>query len=191
MIGTGANTWFGAVASAGSARHAPSSFDLGVRSVTSVLIRFMLVLVPIVLALKGFTTGNWLEAALFAVSVAVGLTPEMLPAVVTTNLAKGAVFMARRKVIVKRLGAIQDLGAMTVLCTDKTGTLTQDRAELADCFDIWGEPHDDVLAYAQPGQPLLDRPQWRVRHRCRSAPSTPISPSSTNSPSTRIAAPPP
>jgi Mg2+-importing ATPase len=148
VIGTGANTWFGAVASASSARHAPSSFDLGVRSVTSVLIRFMLVLVPIVLALKGFTTGDWLEAALFAVSVAVGLTPEMLPAVVTTNLAKGAAFMARRKVIVKRLGAIQDLGAMTVLCTDKTGTLTQDRTELADCFDIWGEPHDDVLAYA-------------------------------------------
>ncbi|HEY4457851.1 MAG TPA: magnesium-translocating P-type ATPase, partial [Pseudonocardiaceae bacterium] len=148
VIGTGANTWFGAVAAASSDRHASSSFDLGVRSVTSVLIRFMLVLVPIVLALKGFTTGNWPEAALFAVSVAVGLTPEMLPAVVTTNLAKGAVFMARRKVIVKRLGAIQDLGAMTVLCTDKTGTLTQDQIELADCFDIWGEPNDDVLAYA-------------------------------------------
>jgi Mg2+-importing ATPase len=148
VIGTGANTWFGAVASAGSARHTPSSFDLGVRSVTSVLIRFMLVLVPIVLALKGFTTGNWPEAALFAVSVAVGLTPEMLPAVVATNLAKGAVFLARRKVIVKRLGAIQDLGAMTVLCTDKTGTLTQDRVEPAGCFDIWGEPDEDVLAYA-------------------------------------------
>lgn len=148
VIGTGADTWFGAVASAGTARHAPSSFDLGVRSVASVLIRFMLVLVPIVLAVKGFTTGNWIEAALFAVSVAVGLTPEMLPAVVTTNLAKGALFMARRKVIVKRLGAIQDLGAMTVLCTDKTGTLTQDRVELAGCLDIWGESHDDVLAYA-------------------------------------------
>ena len=148
VIGTGARTWFGAVAAAGTARHAPSSFDLGVRSVTSVLIRFMLVLVPIVLALKGFTTGNWLEAMLFAVSVAVGLTPEMLPAVVTTNLAKGALFMARRKVIVKRLGAIQDLGAMTVLCTDKTGTLTQDRVELAGCLDIWGEHRDDVLEYA-------------------------------------------
>jgi Mg2+-importing ATPase len=149
VIGTGHDTWFGAVASAGVQRHAPSSFDLGVRSVTSVLIRFMLVLVPIVLALKGFTTGNWTEAALFAVSVAVGLTPEMLPAVVTTNLAKGAVFMARRKVIVKRLGAIQDLGAMTVLCTDKTGTLTQDRVELANTLDIRGEPDEDVLAYAR------------------------------------------
>ncbi|HJP74509.1 MAG TPA: magnesium-translocating P-type ATPase [Pseudonocardiaceae bacterium] len=148
VIGTGRATWFGAVASAGTARHAPSSFDLGVRSVTSVLIRFMLVLVPIVLAVKGFTTGNWVQAALFAVSVAVGLTPEMLPAVVTTNLAKGARFMARRKVIVKRLGAIQDLGAMTVLCTDKTGTLTQDRIEFAGSLDIWGEPHDDILAYA-------------------------------------------
>jgi Mg2+-importing ATPase len=149
VIGTGSDTWFGAVASAGVARHAPSSFDLGVRSVTSLLIRFMLVLVPIVLALKGFTTGNWTEAALFAVSVAVGLTPEMLPAVVTTNLAKGAAFMARRKVIVRRLGAIQDLGAMTVLCTDKTGTLTQDRVELANTVDIWGEPDEDVLGYAR------------------------------------------
>ncbi|HEX3781945.1 MAG TPA: magnesium-translocating P-type ATPase [Pseudonocardiaceae bacterium] len=148
VIATGADTYFGAVAAAGNRPHANSSFDTGVRSVTSVLIRFMLVMVPIVLAVNGFTTGDWLQAALFAVSVAVGLTPEMLPAVVTTNLAKGAVFMARRKVIVRRLGAIQDLGAMTVLCTDKTGTLTKDKVVLARCLDVWGEPDDDVLAYA-------------------------------------------
>lgn len=148
VIGTGPNTYFGAVAVAGSAAHPNGSFDLNVRSVTSVLIRFMLVMVPIVLAVNGFTTGNWMQATLFAVSVAVGLTPEMLPAVVTTNLAKGAVFMARRKVIVKRLGAVADLGAMTVLCTDKTGTLTRDQVVLARCLDVWGEPDDDVLEYA-------------------------------------------
>ncbi|MCL7707694.1 magnesium-translocating P-type ATPase, partial [Enterobacter kobei] len=96
----------------------------GVNSVSWLLIRFMLVMVPVVLLINGFTKGDWLDATFFALAVAVGLTPEMLPMIVSSNLAKGAIVMARRKVIVKRLNAIQNFGAMDVLCTDKTGTLT-------------------------------------------------------------------
>ena len=103
---------------------------------------------PVVFVVNGFTKGNWLEALLFAASVAVGLTPEMLPMVVTANLAKGAVVMARRKAIVKRLNAIQNFGAMDVLCTDKTGTLTQNRVILQRHLDIHGNEDSQVLEYA-------------------------------------------
>src|ERR1700720_2187067 len=112
------------------------------------MIRFILVMVPAVLLINGFTKGNWLEALLFAVAVAVGLTPEMLPMIVTVNLAKGAIAMSRKKVIVKRLNAIQNFGAMDVLCTDKTGTLTQDRIILKRHLDIGGGDSDRVLEYA-------------------------------------------
>ena len=108
----------------------------------------MLVMAPIVLLINGFTKGDWLEALLFALAIAVGLTPEMLPMIVTATLAKGAVRMSRRKVVVKRLDAIQNLGAMNVLCTDKTGTLTQDRIVLERHTDVYGATSDDVLAYA-------------------------------------------
>jgi P-type Mg2+ transporter len=112
------------------------------------MIRFILVMGPLAFLINGLTKHDWLEALLFAVAVTVGLTPEMLPMIVTVNLAKGAVAMARAKVIVKRLNAIQNLGAMDVLCTDKTGTLTQDRIILKRHLDIKGEESDRVLQYA-------------------------------------------
>ncbi|MDM9231012.1 HAD-IC family P-type ATPase, partial [Klebsiella pneumoniae] len=109
-----------------SGSRAQTAFDRGINSVSWLLIRFMMVMVPIVFLVNGVMKGDWVEALLYALAVAVGLTPEMLPMIVSSNLAKGAVAMARRKVVVKRLNAIQNFGAMDVLCTDKTGTLTQD-----------------------------------------------------------------
>lgn len=102
----------------------------------------MLVMVPIVLLINGFSKGDWVEASLFAPAVAVGLTPEMLPMIVSSNPAKGAIAMSRRKVIVKRLNAIQNFGAMDVLCTDKTGTLTQDNIILEHHLDVSGSESD-------------------------------------------------
>ena len=149
VVHTGAHTYFGALAGrVTAASRAPTSFQTGVNQVSWLLIRFMLVMVPVVLLLNGFTKGNWTEALLFALSVAVGLTPEMLPMIVTSTLAKGAVFLSRKKVIVKRLDAIQNFGAMDVLCTDKTGTLTQDRIFLARHVDVWGQDSDEVLEFA-------------------------------------------
>jgi Mg2+-importing ATPase len=112
------------------------------------MIGFILVMVPLVFVINGISKGNWFEALLFAVAVAVGLTPEMLPMIVTVNLAKGAMAMSRKKVIVKRLNAIQNFGAMDVLCTDKTGTLTQDRVILKRHLDLQGNESDKVLEYA-------------------------------------------
>jgi P-type Mg2+ transporter len=129
-------------------RRVPTAFDQGINRFTWLMIRFIIVMVPAVFLINGFTKGDWLEALLFAVAVAVGLTPEMLPMIVTVNLAKGAIAMAREKVIVKRLNAIQNFGAMDVLCTDKTGTLTQDRIILKRHLDIRGEESDRVLQYA-------------------------------------------
>ncbi|WP_256843418.1 HAD-IC family P-type ATPase, partial [Pseudomonas aeruginosa] len=126
----------------------PTAFQAGVNSVSWLLIRFALVMVPFVLLINGWTKGDWTEAFLFALSVAVGLTPEMLPMIVTSTLAKGAVLLSRRKVIVKRLDAIQNFGAMEVLCTDKTGTLTQDRIALERHTDVFGHDSEDVLKFA-------------------------------------------
>ncbi len=112
------------------------------------MVRFIMVMAPAVFLINGLTKHDWLEALLFAVAVAVGLTPEMLPMIVTVNLAKGAIAMSREKVIVKRLHAIQNFGAMDVLCTDKTGTLTQDRIILKRSLDIHGEDSEKVLQYA-------------------------------------------
>jgi len=105
-----------------------TSFDLGINKFTWLMIRFIAVMVPAVFLINGLSRHNWLDAFLFAMAVAVGLTPEMLPMIVTVNLSKGALAMARKKVIVKRLNAIQNFGAMDVLCTDKTGTLTQGKS---------------------------------------------------------------
>ena len=126
-----------------------SSFDRGVRTVGWTLLRFMFVMAPIVFAVNGFVGGSWAQAAMFAVAVAVGLTPEMLPVIVTTNLARGATRLARERVVVCRLNAIQDLGAMDVLCVDKTGTLTEDRIAYAHGVDVTGRADDGVteLAY--------------------------------------------
>lgn len=107
-----------------------TAFEKGIGDVSKVLIRFMLLMAPVVLFINGFTKGDWMQALLFAISVAVGLTPEMLPMIVTTSLAKGALAMSKNKVVIKNLNSIQNLGSMDVLCTDKTGTLTQDRVVL-------------------------------------------------------------
>jgi Mg2+-importing ATPase len=148
IIRTGGATFFGRLADEIAGRRVPTAFDQGVNRFTWLMIRFMLVMVPAVFLINGFTKGDWLQALLFAVAVAVGLTPEMLPMIVTVNLAKGAIAMARKKVIVKRLNSIQNFGAMDVLCTDKTGTLTQDRIILKRHLDIRGEDSDRVLQYA-------------------------------------------
>jgi len=149
VIHTGNRTYFGALAArVASTDEVPTQFQVGVNQVSWLMIRFILVMTPVVLFINGFTKGDWLEAFLFALSIAVGLTPEMLPMIVTSTLAKGAVFLSRKKVIVKRLDAIQNFGAMNVLCTDKTGTLTQDRIALERHTDVWGDDSDAVLEYA-------------------------------------------
>lgn len=149
VLTTGDQTYFGALAkSVSSNERVTTSFQLGVNQVSWLLIRFMLVMAPIVLFINGFTKGDWGEAVLFALSVAVGLTPEMLPMIVTSTLAKGAVFLSKKKVIVKRLDAIQNFGAMDVLCTDKTGTLTQDKIFLSKHVDVMGNHSEHVLLLA-------------------------------------------
>ena len=149
VVATGARSYFGTLAAHASATETtPNAFQAGVNSVSWLLIRFAAVMVPLVFLLNGFTKGDWLQAFLFALSVAVGLTPEMLPMIVTSTLAKGAVKLSRRKVVVKRLDAIQNFGAMDVLCTDKTGTLTQDRIALARHADADGQDTDEVLDFA-------------------------------------------
>ncbi|HSV13216.1 MAG TPA: magnesium-translocating P-type ATPase, partial [Tepidisphaeraceae bacterium] len=145
---TGQHTTFGHVAGMLAARRAPTSFDKGIARFTWMMIGLIAVMVPLVFIINGLTKGDWFEALLFAVAVAVGLTPEMLPMIVTVNLAKGAIEMARRRVIVKRLDSIQNFGAMDVLCTDKTGTLTQDRIILKRHLDVHGDESTRVLKYA-------------------------------------------
>ena len=148
VVLTGPRTAFGLVASAIAKQRVLTSFDKGITRFTWLMLGFIVVMAPLVFVINGLTKGNWLEALLFAVAVAVGLTPEMLPMIVTVNLAKGALAMSRRKVIVKRLNSIQNFGAMDVLCTDKTGTLTQDRIILKRHLDIAGGDSDRVLEYA-------------------------------------------
>lgn len=148
VVITGDKTYFGSLSKAITGGREETSFDKGVKSVSYLLIRFMMVMVPLVFIINGFTKGNWLEALLFAISVAVGLTPEMLPMIVTTNLAKGAMNMSKKKVIVKRLNAIQNIGAMDILCTDKTGTLTLDKIILERHLNVSGDDDDEVLKWA-------------------------------------------
>ncbi len=148
VVNTGTKTLFGAISERLTEQGEETSFDQGVRSFTWLMIRFMVVMVCAVFFIVGLTKGNWLEALLFGLSIAVGLTPEMLPMIVTVNLAKGALTMAKKKVIVKRLPAIQNFGAIDILCTDKTGTLTQDRVVLERHVDITGHVSEDVLNYA-------------------------------------------
>ena len=148
VLAVGDDTIFGSLASQLSPKRQDTSFDKGVNSVSWVLIRFMLVMVPLVFLANGLTKGDWPEAFLFAISVAVGLTPEMLPMIVSANLAKSAVAMSKKKVIVKNLSAIQNFGAMDVLCTDKTGTLTQDKVVLEYPLDIHGNEDDRVMRHA-------------------------------------------
>ena len=145
---TGSRTFFGGVAETVARQRPLTSFEKGIDRFVWLMIRFMAMMVPAVFLINGVTKGDWFEALLFAVAVAVGLTPEMLPMIVTMNLAKGSLAMSRKKVIVKRLNSIQNFGAMNVLCTDKTGTLTQDRIILKRHLDIRGEDCAKVLDYA-------------------------------------------
>jgi Mg2+-importing ATPase len=148
VVLTGENTYFGSLASRIVGQRVVTSFDKGIDSFTWLMIRFMLVMVPAVFLINGLSKGDWLEAFFFALAVAVGLTPEMLPMIVTVNLSKGAIAMSHKKAIVKRLNAIQNFGAMDVLCTDKTGTLTEGRIVLEKHLDIHGDENDDILDYA-------------------------------------------
>lgn len=148
VVTTGARTYLGGIASAFDSRPTATSFDTGVASVSRVLVGFMLVMCPIVFVLCGLTKGDWLDALLFSISVAVGITPQMLPVIVTTCLARGAEAMRAKDVVVKEISSIQNLGAMDVLCCDKTGTLTRDKIVLERHLDVLGAPSDRVLRHA-------------------------------------------
>ena len=148
VVATGARTMFGEATGTLTGRKRETSFDAGIKSTSRLLMRLMVVMLPIVFVISGVTKGDWVSALLFSLSVAVGLTPEMLPMLVTTCLGKGAVDLSRDHVIVKRLDAIQDLGAVDVLCTDKTGTLTEDRIVLERHLDVNGREDARVLRYA-------------------------------------------
>ncbi len=148
VVNTGNRTFFGAIAERLNEQREATSFDKGIRSFTWLMIRFMVVMVSAVFLIVGISKGDWMESLFFSLSVAVGLTPEMLPMIVTVNLAKGALTMAGKKVIVKHLSSIQNFGAIDILCTDKTGTLTQDRVLLKMAVDVMGEESGNVLRYA-------------------------------------------
>ena len=147
VLATGARTYLGSLARTLSGERVQTSFDRGISSVSWLLIRFMAVMVPVVFLINGIDKHDWLGAFMFGLSVAVGLTPEMLPLIVTANLGKGAIAMSKRKVVVKRLNAIQNFGAMDVLCTDKTGTLTLDKIVLERHVDLAGEDSDEALEW--------------------------------------------
>ncbi|HEY2397046.1 MAG TPA: magnesium-translocating P-type ATPase [Rudaea sp.] len=148
VAATAASTYFGALAGSLVGPRVETSFDRGIKRFAWLMLRFMAVMVPVVFLINGVTKHDWFEAFMFAVAVAVGLTPEMLPMIVAINLAKGALKMARKDVIVKRLNAIQNFGAIDVLCTDKTGTLTQDRVILERHTNVRGDEDERVLEFA-------------------------------------------
>ncbi len=147
-VATGEHTYFGAIAESVQQTPVKTDFDRGIEGFTSLMIKFMLVMVPVIFFVNALTKNDFGQAFLFAIAIAVGLTPEMLPMIVTVNLANGAKTMAERKVIVKKLNSIQNFGAMDVLCTDKTGTLTQGRVVLERHIDVEGDENDEVLLYA-------------------------------------------
>jgi len=164
VVTTGVHTYFGSMASSIVGARVQTSFDVGLNRFTWLMIKLMAVMVPLVFLINGFTKHDWKGAFFFALAVAVGLTPEMLPMIVSVCLSKGALAMSRKKVIVKRLNAIQNFGGMDVLCTDKTGTLTEDRVVLMRHCDVTGRESEDVLldgyliSYFQTGlKNLLDR----------------------------------
>jgi Mg2+-importing ATPase len=186
VVNTGVRTHFGSISEKLSGERVQTSFDRGISGFTWLMVRFMIVMVSIVFVIVGLTKGNWGEALLFGLAVAVGLTPEMLPMIVTVNLSKGAMAMSKKKVIVKRLNSIQNFGAIDILCTDKTGTLTQDRVILEKHVDVTNRSSDDVLRYAymnsyyQTGlRNLLDRSvlshsDLDVDHGCRKVDEIPF-----------------
>ena len=145
VVATGVHTYLGSMASAITEDEPPTSFDQGLNRFTWLMIRLMAVMVPLVFLINGFTKHDWKGAFFFAMAVAVGLTPEMLPMIVSVCLSKGALSMSRKKVIVKRLNAIQNFGGMNFLCTDKTGTLTEDRVVLMRHCNVAGRETEEVL----------------------------------------------
>lgn len=148
VLATGGNSYFGSISHDITGQRPETAFDKGVNKVSYLLIRFMLVMVPVIFLVNGLVKGVWTEALLFAIAVAVGLIPEMLPMIVTANLAKGAVNMSKKKVIVKRLNAIQNVGAMDILCTDKTGTITLNKIVLEKHLNVMAVDDDEVLKWA-------------------------------------------
>lgn len=148
VMATGSKTYFGGIAAKLSEKRVETDFDKGIKKFTMLMLRFMMFMVPFVFVVNGYFKNDWSEAFMFALAVAVGLTPEMLPMVVTVCLSKGALAMSKQKVIVKRLESIQNFGAINVLCTDKTGTLTQDKIILQLHLNVSGEEDDSVLEYA-------------------------------------------
>lgn len=148
IVGTGNKTYFGSMTKSLYSVNEKNSFEKGVDSVSKLLIKFMVVMVPIILIINLYTKGNWWESLIFAITIAVGLTPEMLPVIMTSTLAKGAVNMSKKKTIVKRLSSIQTFGEMNILCTDKTGTLTEDEIVLEKYMDVEGNESRRVLKHA-------------------------------------------
>ncbi len=148
VVMTGKNTYLGAIAKDLTSTEPPTSFDIGIKKFTWLMMRIILIMVPAVFLINGFSHGNWLEAALFSLAVAVGLTPEMLPMIVAVNLSKGALSMAKKKVVVKHLASVQNFGAMDILCTDKTGTITEGRVVLERFLNTAGAEDEQVLQYA-------------------------------------------
>ena len=147
IIMTGKDTFFGSLSQSVTRQNTVTSFDKGINQVTYLMMGFMAILVPLVFIINWVTKGGFFEALLFALSVAVGLTPEMLPMIVTVNLSKGALTLSKQKVIVKNLSSIQNFGAMDILCTDKTGTITQGKVVLEQHLDVYGEDSDEVLNF--------------------------------------------
>jgi P-type Mg2+ transporter len=186
VVNTGARTYFGAITRKLAGQRTKTSFDKGISGFTWLMMKIMMVMVVVVFLIIGLTKHSWLDALLFGLAVAVGLTPEMLPMIVTVNLAQGAMKMSRKKVIVKRLSSIQNIGAIDILCTDKTGTLTQDKVILEKYVDVSGKQSDDVLRYAymnsfyQTGlRNLLDRAvlshgEFEVERRCQKVDEIPF-----------------
>ena len=148
ILATGNDTYIGSMAKSLSGGRAKNSFERGIDSISKLLIRFMIIMVPVIFFINGFTKGDWGNSLLFALSVAVGLTPEMLPVIMTSTLASGAIKMSKHQTIVKNLSAIQTFGEMNVLCTDKTGTLTEDRIILEKYMDVHGRDDMRILRHA-------------------------------------------
>jgi len=186
VVNTGLRTHFGSISAKLSGERVQTSFDRGIAAFTWLMIKFMIIMTTVVFLIIGLTKHDWKDAFLFALSVSVGLTPEMLPMIVTVNLSKGAMAMSKKKVIVKRLNSIQNFGAIDILCTDKTGTLTQDRVILEKAVDVTNRDSEDVLRYAymnsyyQTGlRNLLDRSvlqhsEFDVERGCRKVDEIPF-----------------
>ena len=148
VVATGSSTYFGSMAKSLYSVNEKNSFEKGIDNVSTLLIKFMLMMLPIILVVNLFTKGEWWDSLIFAITIAVGLTPEMLPVIMTSTMAKGAVDMSKKKTIVKRIAAIQTFGEMNILCTDKTGTLTEDEIVLERYMDVEGNENLRILKHA-------------------------------------------